>query len=74
MVEAINTTWVHLSAHKSHMELLNLLEQVLGAKFKFESRVNNLGVMMDRNLGFVEKSPDSNPLITAPKLHVQRAS
>ena len=40
------------------METLNLLEEVLGAKFKFEK----LSAMMDRNLGFMEKWPDSNPL------------
>jgi len=27
-----------------------------------KSWVNNLGVMMDRNLGFMKKSPDTNPL------------
>ena len=28
-----------------------------------KNRVNNLGVMADRNLGFMEKSSDSNPFI-----------
>jgi hypothetical protein len=44
------------------METLYLLEEVLGAKFKFEKLSKKMGVMMDRNLGFMKKSPESNPL------------
>jgi hypothetical protein len=45
------------------METLILLEEVLGAEFKSRKLSKQFGVMVDRNLGFMEKSPDSNPLI-----------
>ena len=49
---------------------LDLLEEVLGAKFKFQKLSQQFGFVLDQNLGFMEKSSDSNPsnLVLPPLL------
>ena len=44
-----------LSAHTSHMETLYLLEEVLGAKFKFEKLSKQFGCYDESKFGFYEK-------------------
>ena len=53
--EAINTTWVRLSAHKSQTETLSFLEEVLGAKFKLEKLSKQFGCYGGSKFGFYGK-------------------
>ena len=60
MAEATNTTWGHLSAHTSHTETPNLLEEVLGAKFKFDELSKQFGCCGGSKFGFDKKITYSN--------------